>query len=157
MTVKKVDLVNRAYSKLKISGLTTNALPEEVKAAVDRLDDFVAALQWDIGYIQPDQYGKGDSQDDSGLTPDIVDPITTMLAEALAADFGDAKMALVSAPVFQKMLSNASATLARKFVEIEGSKYPETLPVGTANEYPNNYSGYFYTEGVYPLENESRD
>jgi hypothetical protein len=154
-TIKKIDIVNRAYSKLRISGLTSGAIPSEITEAVMRLDDFIAALQWNIGYIQPINYGQSDPNDDSGLTIDAVDPLTTLLAESLALDFGAKKIAIVSTPAFQKMVNDAKATLARNYVEIEGAKYPETLPTGIANEYPNTVDNYFYG-GEEPLENDIR-
>lgn len=153
-TVKKVDIYNRALSKLRISGLTVNPNPTESQNAVNRLDDFIAALPWDIGYLQPELYGESDPNDDSGVTVDVVDPLSTLLCESLAVDYGEKKIAIVSTPLFSKMVSEARATLARKYVEIEGGKYPDTLPTGIANEYPNTVNSYFYN-GDQPSENDS--
>jgi hypothetical protein len=152
--IRKIDLVNRAYSKLRISGLTVSASPEEVTAALNRLDDFVLGIQWNIGYIQPEVYGESDSNDDSGLTNDIVNAVTTLLAEQLAPDFGEKKISIVSSQLFQKMVSDANQTLSRKFVEIEGAKFPTGLPIGIANEYPNNLNRSFFYEGDSPSEND---
>ena len=108
----------------------------------------IAALPWSIGYIFPNAIDGDDPNDDSGLTIDLYDPVSSMLAFRLAPDFGKQFSAIEN--------SDAMATLARKFAEIEGSKYPETLPIGSANQYPNSVSRYFYN-GSQPSENSEQD
>jgi len=153
MIITKNSILDQVFDKLKINGKTVRADSDDMVRALARQDSYIAALPWDVGYLQPSTFGDSDPDDDSGITIDILDPITTILASNLASSYGQAKVAIVSSPQFASSVMDAMATLARKFVEIEGGKYPDTLPVGIANEYPNTLDSYFYRGGQ-PSEND---
>lgn len=144
MIVTKNDILIEAFSKLRINGLTTDASPEDTLLALRRLSSIVAALPWDIGYIQPENFGEDDPADDSGLTASLIDPLSTILAFRIAPDFGKQLSAVDKA--------EAEACIARQFTEISGCKYPSTLPQGGGNSSDN--SDNFYS-GLEPFENNS--
>ena len=144
MIITKIDIINDAYSKLRISGLTVDPTPEDISIALTRLAGVIGALPWDIGYIYPETIGGDDANSDSGLAIDVFDPVSTLLAYRVAPDFGK--------QLSPADYSDAMSVLARKFSDVEGSKYPETLPTGIANEYPNTINRYFY-DGAQPSEN----
>lgn len=144
MIITKNDIIIEAFSKLKISGVTTVATPEDTHMALRRLAGIVGALQVDIGYIYPSQIGDDDPSDDSGISIDAFDPLSTILAYSLAPDFGKEYSPL------EKI--NADNKLCQLYTEIEGSKYPTTLPVGIANE---TYTDREFYDGEQPLENKT--
>lgn len=143
MTLTKYDLIREAYSKLRMSGLTSNPAPEQIVRALRRQAGVIAAMPWSIGYIFANSIDEEDPNDDSGLTIDLLDPVSSIIAYKIAPDFGK--------QYSQMEYSDAEDTLARKFAEIEGSKYPTTLPIGGANQCTN--SRYFY-KGKQPAEHD---
>lgn len=143
MLIKKVDIVNRAAEELRISGLTTNPTPNEVVSFVGRLDELMAQYQndgLDCGYFFPSEYGESDVNDDSGLEMWMVRPVSMMLAYDIASSFGAAKAQAID---YQKVIK-AMDSLSNGLVEVEGAKYPNTLPTGGANQYQRN-DCYFYS------------
>lgn len=145
MEILKIDIVNDAATKLRINGLTTTLSASEVSLLVNRLDAFVAGLPWDIGYIYPDVYGGSDVNEVSGIEPGALDSLSTLLADAISGDFGK--------QYDPRRVIDARSNLARQYVEIEGSKFPTTLPVGIANEWPT-FASSFYRGGSPSEEND---
>lgn len=150
MVIPKIELIIEAYSKLRINGLTSKSNSEETTLALRRMTGVIASLPWNVGYIMPESIGDDDPNDDSGITVDTFDPLTTIIAHKVSGDFG--KPGAISPTEYY----DACEILARKFVEVEGSKYPEILPVGGANQYPDSLSNYFY-KGCQPSENSGGD
>ena len=73
----KIDLVNGTYKLIRISGLTSEAIPEEIEAALQVADDYAGELLstgLDIGWIQPLEYGQSDPNDYSGLNAQTIGP-----------------------------------------------------------------------------------
>lgn len=149
MLITKGNIAVRAGEELRIWGITSNITPEITTSLINRLDELAAALTEDglnSGYLYPDEYGYSDPDDDSGLELWMVQPFSVLLARDAAASFGPTKLAAVD----QQKVMKANESLENGLVEVEGSKYPETLPVGTGND---NYigSGAFY-RGNEPAE-----
>lgn len=148
MQIRKLDIVNRSAEELIISGITSRITSEESTSFIGRLDEMMASLSeegYDLGYLYPAAYGGSCGTDDSGLELWMVRPIAILLADDISSSFG--KYGAVS----QMKISDAYDILANGTVEIEGGKYPHTLPVGSANEYHGRDS-YFYYSGNHPRE-----
>lgn len=147
MQIRKIDLMLRSAEELKISGITSDLNPEEAVSFLGRLDELMANLAedgLDAGYMFPENYGESDPDDDSGLSLWMVRPIAVLLADDISSSFGRAET------ISPLKISAAYDSLSNGLVEIEGSKYPRTMPIGTANEYLGVYS-YFY-KGNSPRE-----
>ena len=144
MIINKIDIIIEAFQKLRISGLTVDPTPEDVVAALRRMTGVFASLPWNVGYIYPGSIGADDPNDDSGITVDLFDPLSSILAGAIAGDFGKQFNPIE--------VNDAKKVLARKLADVAGSNYPTTLPTGTANEYCGSRGDYFY-DGSQPSEN----
>ena len=87
---KKIDLVNGAYQLIRISGLTSVAIPEETIIGLQVSDDLAGELSTTLntGYIQPTEHGQSDPNDYSGLTVQTAGPFKKLLAMELVDFFG---------------------------------------------------------------------
>lgn len=142
MLIKKIDIVLRAAEELKISGISTSANPDEVVSFINRLDELMAMLSndgLDLGYLYPSEYGRSDPDDNSGLELWMVNPVSMLLASDMASSYGAEKAASVD----PRKVANAMESLSNGVVEVAGTKYPETLPVGSGNQYLES-DDYFY-------------
>ena len=140
----KIDLVNGAYQLIRISGLTSNAVPEEISIGVQVADDLAGELSTtlDTGYIQPSAYGDSDPNDYSGLTAQTAGPFKKLLAMELVDFFGK------EVPISLKMNADKGLrALEQLLVVVNPMQNPGTLPMGSGNDY--DYRGSrFYPEPV---------
>lgn len=138
----KIQIVNGAYSIMRISGLTSEPSAEEKALAVQVLDDLMAELksQLDTGYIQPMEYGTSDFNDFSGLTAEMAGPIKKMLAREILTNFGK--------PITNELnmiYNDGLKRLEDLLVEVGPAQNPATLPIGSGNEWDYR-SNKFYNE-----------
>lgn len=141
---KKIDLVNGAYQLIRISGLTSNAVPEEVTIALQVADDLAGELSATLntGYIQPDEYGTSDPTALSGLTVQTAGPFKKLLAMELVDFFGK------QVPISLKMNADKGLrALEQILVNVLPMQNPGTLPMGSGNEWDYR-SDKFYPEPI---------
>jgi hypothetical protein len=141
---KKIDLVLGAYKLIRISGLTSQAIPEEIEIGVQAADDLAGELSSTLntGYIQPVEYGTSDPDDYSGLSSQTVGPFKKLLALELVDYFG--KVVPIS------LATNAEKgmrSLEQLLVNVLPSQNPGTLPLGSGNDYDYR-SDRFYPEPI---------
>jgi len=142
---KKIDIVTGTYQLIRISGLTSRAIPEEVEIAMQVADDYAGELLatgLDTGWIQPLEYGQSDPDDVSGLTPQTVGPFKKLLAKQLVDYFG--KAVTVS---LQMNADKGMRALEQLLVNIRPTQNPSTLPIGSGNEWDYRYDK-FYPEPI---------
>jgi len=138
----KIDLVNGAYQLIRISGLTTEAVPEEITIGLQVADDLAGELSatLDTGYIQPLEYGASDPTALSGLTVQTAGPFKKLLAVELVTYFGkEAPMSLVM------NAERGRRALEQVLVNALPMQMPGTLPIGSGNEWDYR-SNKFYPE-----------
>jgi len=160
---KKIDLVNGAYQLIRISGLTSNAIPKEIEIALQVSDDYAGELLasgLNTGYIQPLEYGLSDPDDVSGLTNQTAGPFKKLLAKELVDYFGKAVTMTL-----QMNADKGLRSLEQLLVNVNPTQNPATLPVGSGNEWdyrrdkfypePNNDDGAIdkYLTDVFQFEN----
>lgn len=160
---KKIDLVNGAYQLIRISGLTSNAIPEEITIGVQVADDLAGELSTKLntGYVQPLVYGDSDPNDYSGLTNQTAGPFKKLLAMELVDFFGK------QIPMSLKMNADKGLrALEQVLVNVNPTQNPGTLPIGSGNEwdyrsdkfYPEPISDdgaiYHYKTDVFPFYND---
>jgi hypothetical protein len=142
---KKIDVVNGTYKLIRISGLTSQAIPEEIETALQVADDYAGELLstgLDVGWVQPLEYGQSDPDDYSGLNVQTIGPFKKLLAIELVDYFGkQLPMAL------QINADKGMRSLEQLLVNVLPSQNPGTLPIGSGNEW-NYRSDKFYPEPI---------
>ena len=141
---KKIDLVLGAYQLIRISGLTSQAMPEEIEIGIQSADDLAAELSSTLntGYIQPAEYGTSDPDDYSGLNAQTAGPFKKLLALELTSYFGK------DIPISLKMNADKGLrSLEQLLVNVLPTQNPGTLPLGSGNDYDYR-SDRFYPEPI---------
>jgi hypothetical protein len=141
---KKIDVVNGTYQLIRISGLTSNAIPEEIEIAIQVADDLAGELMatLNIGWIQPAEYGTSDPDDFSGLDAQTVGPFKKLLALEMVDYFGK-----VAPQSLHMNAAKGMRSLEQLLVNVRPMQNPATLPIGSGNE--SNYRiDKFYPEPI---------
>jgi len=135
----KIDLINGAYSQLRISGLTVMPSPSDIAVALRRLEALANELfiiNTCIGYNFEDA---PDANSTSGLVPSLWFAVESILAFRLMPDFGKGK---APDPILI-LNANAGFTLIFNYgVTVPITPYPSRQPVGSGNKL---YKSKFYT------------
>jgi hypothetical protein len=142
--ISKVSIVNGTLKLMRISGLTTQGTPDEIKDGLQVLDDYMAELSTtlDTGYIQPLNYGESDPNDDSGLTPEMAGPVKKSLLAEFCSYFGkEVPMAVA------RTSADGMRALEQLLVHVAPSQNPATLPIGSGNEWQTE-TRKFYPEPI---------
>ena len=142
---KKIDLVNGMYQLIRISGLTIEADPSSIKAALQVADDYAGELLstgLDIGWIQPLEYGQSDPNDYSGLSNQTAGAFKKLLAIEIVDYFGK-----VAPQTLHLNAAKGMRSLEQLLVNVLPSQNPGTLPVGSGNEWDYR-SDKFYPEPI---------
>ena len=137
----KVDIINDAYSQLRISGLTVNPTPEDIAVAQDRLENMM--YQFEARNV----IGNYTFEDDPDLNTIIhVDPahyhtMATNLAVRLIPDFNKAVPPTLMAQASQS-LSTSSGISANELMR--QVPYPSRQARGSGNTLRYNRWQRFY-------------
>jgi len=124
----KIDIINKAYSRMRISGLTVNPSPEDVELALDRLEGIAAswADNYDIEYFF--------EENPEPTTPHTIPrkhwaAFETSLAMELLPDFGK------EIPQQLMRLANAAySRLTADYNRIKSVQYPTRQPIGSGTQ-----------------------
>jgi len=124
----KVDLIKGAFSRCRISGITSVATPEETRLALDRLEDMAAV--WEEAHILT-----GYNFEDRPL------PNTTHNLKRAYRSAYQANLALLLLADFGKqphpgLIAEAASTFARTSAStalVNQVPYPSRMPVGAGN------------------------
>jgi len=143
MSTLKGDIINSAYSRLRISGITKLPSPADVELALDRLEDMMASWRsWniDLGYVFEDA---PDSGTPHGLAREYLAGVKSNLAMILLADYGkEAPMPLVLEA------GGAFAQLQAASVKVARIPYPNRMPIGSGNRQVTNWQRFAPTAKV---------
>lgn len=123
----KGDLINGAYSKLRISGLTAQPSAEDVELALHRLENLASELGACTGYNFENTPDTGSPHH---LKREFWDSFESILAFWLQADFGKGQMA---DPVLTLAKDKAYSFLAARTAKVRETTYPSRMPIGAAN------------------------
>jgi len=128
MSGTKTDIINNAYSKLRISGLTIVPSNEDNELALDRLESLAAELEGrniNIGYAFEE-------------TPDLNTPhnvdrkfwasLEDILALRLCPDFGK-----LPSPTVIAGANTGAAFLSSNTAIKRQTQYPSRMPIGSGN------------------------
>jgi len=137
--ILKNDIVLAAYGELRISGLTSAPLPEEITLAVRRLDSMMAGWRNKnlcVNYNKSVSYSDIDPNQDSGLNDDDMFAVVANLAKNLCSSFGKIcpQQTLVDAKEGYDNLFSAVVP------ERESNPY---LPRGTGRAFGNTFASKY--------------
>lgn len=126
----KSEIIEKAYSRLRISGLTTEAVTEEVSLALDTLESM--AYEWDsrnvcVGYNFTEA---PDPNDESGIPPAFEYAFEANLASRLIPDFGK-KEANDSVMKLQRLAAASYSNLSGRVANPRPTLYPSRQARGS--------------------------
>jgi hypothetical protein len=142
----KADLVNGAYEEIRISGLTAQPGPEDVRFALDLLEDMMASFfkkGIDVGYNFQDL---PDPADKHNIPREHRRAIILDLAWNVLTAFGKEipQSLLLRKRAFHSTLVSATATPRQ-------IPYPSRQPIGSGNQkYGEQHSRYYHQSDPAP-------
>lgn len=144
----KSDLINGAFSQLRISGMTINPNGDDLELALERLEDMASESPFcETGYY---------FEEDPDLnTPHNVprkcwQGFKTNLAVRLMPDFGKGRQ---PDAVLQKQANAGLSTISAFTAKIPFTQYPTRMPKGRGYGYQNRF---FRPEDIAPISCETR-
>lgn len=144
MAQSKIELVQGAFSRLRISGLTIDPTPEDTTVALMRLEQMAAEFAGrniTTYYREAFDQGDIDPNDETGLALKYHDFFESNLAIRLSPDFGmDIPMAL--GVVASQSLASVSAMIAAD--NIREVAQPHRQPIGNAAALRNRWHQKFF-------------
>ena len=134
----KIELIDRAYSKLRISGITVNPNPTDINIALDEMECMLA--EWELvnvclGYNFEDD---PDPNTETGLVRGYENGVQTNLSVRLAPEFGKLSGELMM------QASQSYSKLSSATAKVRQTPYPNRQPVGQANTLRLNRWRRFY-------------
>jgi hypothetical protein len=146
----KVNRINEAYSKLRISGLTVLPSAEDLELALTRLENMMSELSGTRNICL--NYNFEDCPDPNSVTniPNwSKDGISSLLATRLIPDFNKMVPAQLMAQAASSISSISGRVMRDKLRQVQ---YPDRMPVGSGNyRYPR--WARFYRQEVLPPNN----
>jgi len=141
----KIDLINGAYNRIRISGLTVNPGARENQLALGRLENMAA--RWEDGNICAGYNfeEKPDLNSDSGIEPKYQDAFESNLAFWLCSDYGKTPpptLALEQQLTFSRI--SASTAFQRQ------TQYPSRQPIGRGNRRYARFNKYYIPSAESP-------
>lgn len=141
---KKIDVINGMYKLIRISGLTSEAIPEEIETGLQVADDLAGEISTtlNLGWIQPLEYGTSDPDDFSGLDVQTVGPFKKLLALEIVDYFGK-----IAPQSLHMNAAKGMRSLEQLLVNVRPMQNPATLPIGSGNEWDYR-TDKFYPEPI---------
>lgn len=141
--VLKVDVINDAYSQLRISGLTVNPTPEDLELALMRYESMMAEYATRNITVNYNFEDEPDPNSDTNVIMGFKYAMATNLAVRLLADFG--KQAPPSlAAMASSSLDNMSGAVA--LAKLQQVQYPRRMGRGSGNTLRYNRWARFYRQ-----------
>ena len=145
----KVDILNNAYSKIRISGLTVNPNPSDLELSLNRLEDMMHELSEargiSLGFNFEDD---PDPNSNTNIPRYASDGISTLLATRLIPDFNKVvPMQLMQ--MAAASMSGISGKVARD--RLNQINYPYRMPIGSGNRFWPRWSRFYYPTPIPPL------
>ena len=148
MRISKIDIVNGTYGLMRISGITVQPSPADIVTAIQVADDLAAQFKvsnLDTGWIQPDEYGASDPNDNSGLTIGLAGAFKKVLMFELLPYFGKPLTDNIV-----KLYQDGMRTIEQYSVTVPDAQFGSTLPMGSGTELDNNWDSAFFNTPTDP-------
>ena len=128
----KIDIINGAYSILRISGLTVNPTPEDVEVALDVLEDMAAEFDEKNICLNWNFEDTPDPSSEAGMKRQFNGSMKELLAYRMAVHFGKEPTQILMQLQMKAMSFLSSAT-----AKVRQTQYPRTQPRGSGNTFRN--------------------
>ncbi|MBT8341043.1 MAG: packaged DNA stabilization gp4 family protein [Desulfatitalea sp.] len=126
----KADLINGAFSKLTISGITVSPSAPDNELALSVLESMMREYKGEcLGYSFEDYPDTGTK---SGLDPEVWDAVKALLAVRLMPDYGKGSSAQANV-ILTTRAGGAESFLASKTARPRETQYPSRQPLGSGN------------------------
>lgn len=147
----KADIINGAYSQLRISGLTVQPTPEDLSLALDRLEGMMAEFSGRNICVGYNFETTPDSGTDHNVDREFWFALETNLAVRLIADFGK------NIPPSLMAYSQAGFSfLSSATAPIKQVAYPSRQPKGSGSTLRyNRFQRYYRPQAEAPQECET--
>lgn len=149
--VLKVDIINDTYSQLRISGITTSPVPEELELALTRLEDMAAEFHTRNMSGNYNFEDEPDPNSTSGIMRGFKLAYATNLAIRLIPDFGKV--------VPQRLIDQAAASasnLAGRTALVRQVAYPSRHPRGSGSTQRSfRWTRFYHPQRRVPLSDDS--
>jgi hypothetical protein len=123
----KANIINDAYSQMKISGLTVDPTPEDSELALMRLEGMAAEFEGRTMCVGYNFTEEPDPADESGIPLEFRQAFAAALAVRLV-DFGkQVPMELMA------QATQATSNLASRTFQLRPTQYPHRQPLGSGN------------------------
>jgi hypothetical protein len=126
----KIEIIQDAYSQMRISGLTAKPAPRDIELALYRLEGLAAEMfsrNIDVGYSFEDQ---PDPNTESGIGIESRQGMATNLAIRLLPDFNKEVSPVLYKQAVQSMTTMSNLSAANIVRQVQ---YPNRMPVGSGN------------------------
>ena len=127
----KIDVINDAYTQMRISGLTVIPTPEDQEVALGRLENMMAEFEGPnnicLGYnfeLEPD------ANSPTNVTRDFWHMMATNLGVRLSPDFGKQLPPTLMAQASQSLSGAVSSSASESVQQVP---YPRRMPRGSGN------------------------
>jgi hypothetical protein len=146
-SILKGDIINLAYSKGRISGLTAQPTPEDINLALVELEGMLAQYHRKticLGYKFEDD---PDVNAPSGLTVDVRSPVAASLAVVLLNHFGK-----VPSPELKAEQMGGFSYLSSVTSQVKPIRPPSRQPIGSGNSrFFEQWNRYYQTQAEAPI------
>jgi hypothetical protein len=131
----KVNRINAAYSKIRISGLTVLPSPEDLELALMRLEEMMHELEGARNICLNFNFEQEpDPNSVSNISSWALDGISSLLAERLIPDFNKAVPPQLMLSSRSSMSAISGKVLRDRLRRVQ---YPDRMPIGSGNyRYP---------------------
>lgn len=144
----KSDLINGAFSILRISGLTVIPKANEQKLALSNLEEMAAEFEANNIYCAYNFTEDPDYNDDSGIELKYRKSFKVLLATRMMSDFGKGAN---PDPVLMKDSSWHYSYLSARTAQIKEVQAPRTMPTGSGNRFNEYWRRYNYPTAEAPI------
>jgi len=139
---KKIDILQGAFSQIRISGLTVDPTPEDGVLAMSRLEGMMSELELTrnmcLGY---NFEAEPNLNSETGVSPGLDHFMETNLAVRLIPDFNKQVPPTL---VFQASQSMSGASSVAAHLALRETPYPARMPIGSGNTLrTSNYYKFF--------------
>lgn len=141
----KGDIINLAYSQLRIGGITTSPTAFDYATALDRLEDMASEYPFcATGYFFEDEPAMATPHN---VPRRLWQGFKACLAVRLMPDFG---RGMKPDQLLMKQANAGLSAISAYVAKIQPVQYPVRMPTGSGSRYPSD-SRFFSEESVAPI------
>lgn len=130
----KIDLINAAFSELRISGITSGPTSDDIELALDALEDMMRPLC--------DKYPTLGYNFEETPDPNALSGLQVIFNNAIQLKLGDTIGFRYGKSVDQKRLSGALAHMSGKLAKPPAYQQSSRMPAGRGNSEWNTFSDF---------------